>query len=95
MSGPQPISHGTRSGYDHYKCRCEACVEAARVYRGAYREGSGGDRERKRQRERYAQRNLEAEKLRKRELRLRKRCGERPVEPMPFYRFLAEMGESF
>ena len=28
-----PIQHGTETGYNHFKCRCDACREAARVAR--------------------------------------------------------------
>ncbi|MGN6109518.1 MAG: tyrosine-type recombinase/integrase [Kofleriaceae bacterium] len=34
---PRPIPHGTRSGYNHHRCRCEACTAAQRDHLRASR----------------------------------------------------------
>jgi hypothetical protein len=31
------VTHGTSSGYKHFGCRCNPCVEARRVWERAYR----------------------------------------------------------
>jgi hypothetical protein len=32
-----PVTHGTRSGYLHWKCRCRPCLDAHLAYKRAYR----------------------------------------------------------